>query len=249
MKLLFKVILFLIVFFCSCKPKHSGEKKPGLLSNLVDITDNEDKGIKEIIAFYGGQCEYGVQKRVYNNQDNETNFWLKCSKSRYLDTLEKIAELSGSNITYIFYKNLEKERSNYDQIQSELIFSDGGTVKFSYSVSQLEKVKSKIILVNKIVSLIKNKKFNDVANYLNVDTTLVKYDKTIVVSNLQKAELQFGNASGFVLYGFKFSKTDNGTEILHIAGSIRRDKQNNFFSVNVDPNTSEDKIYSLDYKL
>lgn len=249
MKLLFRLSLLFLIFFCSCKPKHQGEKKTGLLSNLVSITDNEDKGIKEIIAFYGGECEYGVEKKVYTDKDNETNFWLKFSKSASVDSLAKVAELPGSNIAYIFYKNLDKEKSSYNQIQSELIFGDGGTMKFSYTVAQLEKVKSKIQLVDKIVSLIKNKNFTDIKNYLIVDTTLFKYDKDILISNLQKAEPEFGNASDFIPYGFKFSKAENGEEILHISGLIKRDKQSNYFSVNLDPNSLKDEVYSLNYQL
>ncbi len=249
MKFLFRLSLLFLISFCSCKPKHQGEKKTGLLSNLVSITDNEDKGIKEIIAFYGGQCEYGVEKKASTDKDNETNFWLKFSKSPSVDSLSKVAELPGSNIAYLFYKNLDKEKNNYTQIQSELIFGDGGTMKFSYSIAQLEKVKSKIQLVDKIVSLIKNKNFKDIKNYLIVDSALFKYDKDILISNLQKAEPQFGNASEFIPYGFKFSKAENGQELLHISGLIKRDKQSNYFSVNLDPNSMQDKIYSLNYQL
>jgi uncharacterized membrane protein YecN with MAPEG domain len=248
-KLLLRLSLLFLIFLCSCKPKHQGEKNTGLLSNLGSIADNEDKGIKEIIAFYGGQCEYGVEKKVYTDKDNETNFWLKFSKSPSVDSLAKVAELPGSNIAYIFYKNLNKEESNYNQIQSELVFGDGGTMKFSYSIAQLEKVKSKIQLVDKIVALIKNKKFNDIKKYLHVDTTLFKYDKDTLISNLQKAEPDFGNASEFIPYGFKFSKAGNGKEILHISGLIRRDKKSNYFNVNLDPNLLQDEIYSLDYQL
>ncbi|MBK9530507.1 MAG: hypothetical protein IPO42_01695 [Chitinophagaceae bacterium] len=249
MKLSFRLSLLFLIFMYSCKPKHQGEKKTGLFSNLVSITDNEDKGIKEIIAFYGGYCEYGVEKKIYTDKDNETNFWIKFSKSTTVDSLAKVAELPGSNIAYIFYKNLVKEKSNYNQIKSELIFSDGGTMKFSYTIPQLEKVKFKIQLVDKIVSLIKNKNFKDIKNYLIVDTALFKYDKDILISNLEKVEPEFGNASDFIPYGFTFSKAENGQEILHISGLIKRDKQSNYFSVNLDPNSLKDEIYSLNYQL
>jgi hypothetical protein len=249
LKHLLRLTLLFLVALCSCNSKHKGEQKTGLLSNLVSITNNEDKGIKEIIEFYGGQCEYGIEKKVHTDKDNETNFWLKFSKSSSVDSLAKVAELPGSNIAYIFYKNLDKEKNNYNQIQSELIFGDGGTMKFSYTPNQLEKVQSKIQLVDKIVSLIKNKSFKDIKNYLIVDTALFNYDKDILISNLQKAEPEFGNASDFIPYGFKFSSAENGQEILHISGLIKRDKKSNYFSVNLDPNSSKDEIYSLNYQL
>lgn len=249
MKHLLLLSLLFIIFLCACNSKHKGEKKDGLLSNLVSITDNEDKGIKEIIGFYGGQCEYGIENKISTSNGNETNFWLKFSKSVSIDSLAKVPELPGSNIAYIFYKNLDKEKSTYDQIQSELIFGDGESIKFNYSVSQLEKVKSKIQLVDKIVSLIKSKNFKGLNNYIVVDTTLYNYDKNILISKLQKADPEFGNVSEFIPYGFKFSKTENGKEILHISGLIKRDKQSNYFNVNLDPNSLKDEIYSLNYQL
>jgi hypothetical protein len=245
-KFSFQLILLLVLFVPACKPKHPGEKKTGLLSNLVSITDNEDKGIKEIIAFYGGQCEYGFEKNV---SGSETNFWLKFSKSAAVDKLAKTPELPGSNIAYLFYKNLDKEKNNYNQIQTELVFSDGHSQKFSYPVAQLEKVKEKIRLIGKVVALIKDQNFTVLKNYLKVDTALFNYDKDLILSNLQKAESEFGNIKQFIPYGFTFSKADNGKEILHVAGLIQRDQQSNYFSVNLDPNTSQDEIYSLNYKL
>ena len=37
-----------------CAEKKKGEQKTTLLSNFVSITDNEDKGVKEVLRFYGG---------------------------------------------------------------------------------------------------------------------------------------------------------------------------------------------------
>ena len=233
-------LLFIVLFslfLSACKP------------NLLSITDNEDKGIKEVIGFYGGQCEYGVEKKVSTDKGSETKFWLKFSKSAFIDSIEKMAELPCSNIAYLFYKNLGKEKSNYTGIQSEIIFGDGESLKLDYTISQLEKVKSKIKLVDKIVALIKNKDFKSIKNYLAPDTTMFKYDREMLLVNLQKAEPDFGNAKEFIPYGFKFSKTSDGKEVLHISGAIKRDKLSNYFSVNLDPDTLQDEIYTLDYQL
>ena len=155
MKILLKLSFVIMLFSFGCNQK--SKNKNGLLSNLGDITKNEDKGIKEIIAFYGGQCEYGVTKNIYSGKENETDFWLKFSKSQTIDGASNIAELSCSNIAYIFYKNLDKEKESYAHIQSELIFGNGENMKRNYTISELEKVKSKISVVNKIVELLKSK--------------------------------------------------------------------------------------------
>lgn len=238
------VLLSIILFSCN-----SNEKKQGTVSNPGTLTENEDKGIKEIIGFYGGQCEYGFEKKLSTGQGNETIFWIKFSKSADIDSLQQMAEMPSSNIAYIFYKNLDKEKSKYSQIESELIFGSGESLKYSYPIFQLEKVKSKLLLVNKIVSLIKDKDFKGIKKYLGTDTVLFNYDKDNLISNLQNADPNFGSVKEFTPYGFKFSKADNGKEILHISGLLTRDKQSHYLSFNLDPNTLKDEIYSLDYKL
>ena len=244
----FPIILLSFASLSACT-SHQGETKTGLLSNLVANTDNEDKGIKEIIGFYGGRCDYGIEKKVYIGRDNETDFWIKFSQSAYLDSFAKSPELPGSNIAYLFYKNLDKEKDQYDQIRSELVFSNGKKMIFVYKPLLLEKVKLKMQLVDKIVALIKNKNFDDIRNFIAVDTSLFNYNVDELIVNLQQAEAQFGNASAFIPYGFKFFKSPNGKDILHISGLIVRDKQNNNFSVSLDPNIYQEKIYMLNYKL
>jgi hypothetical protein len=242
--------IIMLSFTClSACTSHEGERKTGLLSKMVDITDNEDKAIKEIIGFYGGRCDYGVEKKVYIGRDNETNFWIKFSQSANLDSFAQLPELPGSNIAYLFYKNLGKEKDQYDQIRSELVFSSSKKMVFVYTPLLLEKVKLKMQLVDKIVALIENKKFDDIKNFIAVDTSLFNYNVDELIANLKKAESQYGNASAFIPYGFKFLESPDGRDILHISGLIVRDKQSNNFSVTLDPNIYQEKIYLLNYKL
>jgi hypothetical protein len=249
MKKIITPILIGLFLITSCNSQNQGDKKTSLIPNGVEITSNEDKGIKEIIGFYGGQCEYGSTKKMSTANKNETNFWLKFSKSNSVDSLADKAELPGSNIAYLFYKNLEKEKNNYSQIESELIFKDGGSMKFAYSVDQLEKVKNKFLLADKIVNLIKNKDFETLKAHFKTDTSLFNFDSNLAIDDLKKAETQFGNIIEFIPYGFSFEKAFGTKEILHLSGLIMRDKKSNYFSINVDPDSLEDKIYTINYNL
>jgi hypothetical protein len=245
----FPFIILVFLFLTGCNSKHEGEKKTSLISNLIDISENEDKGIKEIIAFYGGECEYGITKKVFTDSKNQTNFWLKFGKSEEIDSLATKAELPGSNIAYIFYKNLDAEKNKYSQIETELLFQNGGNMKFSYSISQLEKVKNKFFLANKIVSILKNKDFETLKTYFKIDTSLFNFGLEEAMSDLKKAENTFGKIVRFVPYGFSFEKTYGTKEILHLSGAIIRDTKSNYFSINVDPDLLEDKIYTINYNL
>src|SRR5215211_4880183 len=133
MKLNLTLLLFVYSLLTCCQSNHKGEKKTGVLSHLVKITDNEDKGIKEILAFYGGQCEYGLGRKISLGDESQTNFWLKVSKSSEIDNFSTVAEMPASNIAYLFYRNLKNEKNNYNEIQVELILGDGKNENFSYT--------------------------------------------------------------------------------------------------------------------
>lgn len=241
MKLSSIALLATMLFYGACMPNL--ERRT--------LTANEDKGIKESIAFYGGQCEYGIKKTVSTKEkENGTTFWINFSKSAVIDSLEEMAELPGSNIAYLFYKNLnQEERSRFINIKSELVFSDKTSSEFIYTVDKLEKVKSKVPLAEKIVELIKAKKFDDLRAYVNADTALVDYKIDTLIANLRKIELKAGKIERFILYGFKFHKAANGREILRLAGLIKREGRNHYFTVLLDPNTPKEEVYSLNYTL
>lgn len=244
-------LLILIAFIVNaCGTKHEGEEKPTLLSNALSITDNEDKGVKEILDFYGGYCKYAVGGSASTNDGTKKFFELELSKSDAIETRAKVAEMPASNIAYLFYKNLNnEEQNNYNEIRTVLIFADGSKMSFEYPTQQLELVKKKMILVNKVVGLIKDKKF-DALEPMLIDTALVKYDKKELIAKLKSVDPDYGNVTkDFVPFGFRINKLKNGIDVLHISGAVVRDKQSNEFSVDLDLNSTEDKIYILQYKL
>jgi hypothetical protein len=234
----------------ACGTKHEGEEKPSLLSNALSITDNEDKGVKEILDFYAGYCKYAVGASASTNGDDKKYFELELSKSDAIEARANVAEMPASNIAYLFYKNLNKEeQNNYSEIHTVLIFADGSKMTFEFPTQQLELVKQKMILVNKVVGLIKEKKFDELEPFLN-DTALVRYDKKELIAKLKSVDSDYGNVTeGFVPFGFRVGELKNGISVLHLAGAIIRDKQSNEFSVDLDINSKEDKIYILQYKL
>lgn len=251
MKYLRILILFASTLtITSCGKRHEGEQKPSLLSNALSITDNEDKGVKEILDFYGGYCKYSIGASASTATGKKKYFELELSKSEFIDEKAKVAQMPASNIAYLFYKNLNKEeRAIYDEIHTVLIFSDGETMTFEFPSNQLELVDQRMKVVNKIVGLIKEKNFEALRPLLN-DTALVNYDKEELITNITNIDPQFGNVTeGFRPFGFRINKAKDGTDVLHISGAIIRDKQSNEFSVDLDLNGKDDNIFVLQYKL
>jgi hypothetical protein len=246
-----KLLTIIIVIFIltSCAEKREGEQKTELISYLVSITDNEDKGVKEILNFYGGYCKYSIGASASTEDGSKKFFELELSKSEVIEKQAKAAQMPASNIAYLFYKNLKGEKSNYEEIRTVLIFEDGEKMTFKFPTKQLELVESRMNVVNKVVGLIKDKKFEELKPLLN-DNKLVSYNKEELIKNLLLIDPQFGNVTeGFRSFGFRINKEKDGMEILHISGAIIRDKQSNEFSVDLDLNGKDDTVYLLQYKL
>lgn len=233
----------------SCGTKHEGEKKTGLLSNFLSITDNENKGVKEVLRYYGGVCEYskGVSKTT---DDTDGKFFgLELRESKVLEQQASISEMPASNIAYRFYKNLVDEKNKYDYIKVLIKFKDGTKQVFKYSCSDLEQLKSKVTIANSIVALIKQKNFDSVVSVLD-NKTVYTYDKNELSANLPKLESELGDITeGFRMLGFTVKQQGGEKPILHISGVIVRNKQNTNFSVDIDWEPGHNNVYLIQYKL
>ena len=238
----------LILGTISCAPRREGEQKPGLLSYFVSITDNEDKGIKEILDFYGGECKYSVGA-VKSTDDNEDMkyFEIELRKSIALTKYADRPEWTTSNIAYRFFKNLnQKERENYTHVRGTLVFDNGDKIEHDYSREELEIMDKKMKIVLDIIETIKQKRFQDIKSYLNPEGNFT-YDKDTVVSDLQKFDPEFGNITEFRLFGFKYTTADT-KPILGIFGVMIRDVQNNEFKVYINPKSDKNEVMALNYK-
>lgn len=245
---LFRCIVVALLF-ASYGTKHPGEQKPTLASHFLSITDNEDKGIKEIIGFYGGECEYGFSKSVGINSENKNAFWLEVRKSEPIDNSTVKPELIGSNIAYLFYRNLKDEKNRYAEIQVKVKRTNGETFDFSYPISTLEVATTRREVVEKIYFFIKNRDFKSLNDHIQIDPEITETSREEIVSNVKQAEVDFGPIKELVPYGFDFITLKNGRQVLYFAGILFRENEKNKspFTVVLDPKSTDDKIYFLNY--
>jgi hypothetical protein len=247
-KLRLYILLITSLTLSSCGDRHEGEQKPTLLSNLVSISDNEDKGVKEILEYYGGQCKYAIGATASTDNGSVKYFELEISGSEVIEKYSNIAAMPSSNIAYLFYRNLKDEKNKYDQIHAVLILKDNSKITYKFSKEKLEIVDQKMNIVNKVVALLKEKNYGGIKSMLTSDTTFINLDKEKYIANITNADPQFGNIKEFTPYGFRFDETEDGSELLHISGILRRDKQSNEFSVIIDPKSTKDEIIVMEYK-
>ena len=215
--------------------------------NSHKISENEDKGISEVLSNYGGYCKYSIIWTASTVEEKTKKFELVLSKSVFIEKFSDFAQMWASGIAYSFYKNLREEKVKYTHIKSVLVFKDGTRQEHEYTMEQLELVHTKMEIVEKVFRLIQARKFDDLKPLLN-DSTYVKYDKNVLIGNLEKYDVEFGNALNFLPLGFRFDKLENNINNLHIAGQIIRSQQTNNFSIDLDINDSASRVVYLNYK-
>jgi hypothetical protein len=249
MTLSLKIILYSTFIFSlfSCVKKKDGEQKTSTLSNFLTISDNEDKGVKAVISAYGGYCEYLLGLSANSDKKKGKYFKLKLSKSDIVETYKTHPEILTSGIAYLFYSNLIEEKTAYTDIHSQLIFADGKELTYEYPVSILEKVHQKMNLIDSIVQLMRTKKISKLNPILD-NQSIFKYNKDELISSLEKVGANFGNIQAFIIHGYKINKLENGMELLHVLGVLKRDNRNNEFRVDMDLNSKSNQVFMIDYK-
>ncbi len=101
------------------------------------------KAVKDILAFYGGYCEYSIGTTV-SEKGAKKFFELKMSKSDVIENkFSHNLELPASNCAYILYRNLKNEQNKYDEINVDIILRNGKQVSYEYPVNQLKIVVQK----------------------------------------------------------------------------------------------------------
>jgi hypothetical protein len=240
-------LIMLIVFTgFSCVSKHPGEQKPDFISNFVSITDNENKGVKEILRFFGGQCKYSIGTTFSTVTGKTRDFELELSKSDLIEKDSQYIEMNASNMAWLFYKNLKEENSKYSEIRCVLDFRNGNSRKFTFPVNHLKSVASKMPVVEKVAGYIKDKNFNGIKLMLN-DELIGTVGKLQIINILPETEARFGPVKGFIPFGFRFYNSQSNKEILHISGELLRDKQSTQIGIDLDPSSNTDEIFLLDY--
>src|SRR5579871_6261599 len=118
----------------SCGGKNEENKKATATVPAV-LTTNEQTAVKQITNFYGGTCNLTTGE---TKQGSKRFARLEMSKSTALDSAVNITELSLANIALVFYKDLEAERNNFDEIQTSIMFDSIQKVERAYPVAQLD---------------------------------------------------------------------------------------------------------------
>ncbi|UII20317.1 hypothetical protein [Fulvivirga ligni] len=247
-----RVVIAVMLGLCmiSCGGKNG---EGGFLSGIVDVSESEREGVKEVVEFYGGTIDYSFGRSMKSGEESKTFFEIRLSDSESLEKYKSTPEIPASNIAYRTYRHLTaEERKKYSHINPVLVFANGDEYEFEYNTWILEYVDKRMALVDKVVGLLKKKQYDALSGMLNDTSAVAQYSKEEWIKGVMKADSTFGNITedGFILQGYKIDAIDNkGNDYLYIYGIITRDVENNQFSVVLDPYSESDEIYLIDYAL
>src|ERR1700761_2048346 len=135
--------------------------------SFVKTSKNELKGVKEVADFYGGYCEYSVGASFGTGEDTKKYFELKITQSDVLSRFAAVPWVATSNAAYIFYKNLDKEKTKYNQIRTELDFTDGKKYSENFETGQLDSLVESMKIFDTVYDLIRNRNFEGLKPWFN----------------------------------------------------------------------------------
>jgi hypothetical protein len=211
------------------------------------ISENERKGVKEVVALYGGQVQVSEQDSA-TPAGNKNIVQVQLSQSTFAENYTDMAmpELPASGVAYAFYKRLGNEKKKYTHVKTQLLLKNGDKEEYEFPVNELELVNSKIAIVQRIGDLIKQRNYEELKPML--DSTYGGYNKEQFIENLEETDSRLGKANELVIVGFSFYKL-SGKDILHISGQMMRGATANALSVDIDPNDRQERAIMINYKI
>ncbi len=238
---LFSITILTLLMLIACVERKEGEIKPTIASNLISISDNEDKGIKEILRYYDGLCKYSI-----GFEGNVDYFHLNMSKCDFFKMFPDELENSAKNIAFLFFKNLKSERKKYNEIRVTITLDSGVKHSFEIKSNELSLVDLEMKKVNQLISFLKNDNYVKIEEMLS-DERFEKISKSDFLIRIQKVNPEFGEITDFMHDGYEIEKKD-GRNILHVKGSLIRSIQPSEFSVDIDLENKNEKILSFNYQ-
>jgi hypothetical protein len=203
----FVFLLFLVSFF-SC--------------NKISESQIEVDAVQEVLNFYNGECKKSKGISLVNGK-KLNNYQLEISNSELLNQDAKYLKFHSGNIAYLFYSNLNEEKSNYDEIKVKINLSNGESHDYSYSDKELIEIESLNSKLIKIEKFIKEKDFESLSS---------EFDETVNVESKNIEDLfvalenQYGKASRLQFQGFEFADSNNFGQLIVVTEALMLEKVN-----------------------
>lgn len=241
----FKTLIFsFVLVFSNSLLSQQGKSynESGALIRDFEFSYEEKEGVKSILSFYGGKSEYSTGYVFRSKKGLSKYFEIIIKESTYINKQISKPDFPASNIAYLFFKSLQKERDSYDEIR--VVVGDEKQFKFSYTKEELFNVEEKIKFAEYVVKLIGANDFTELTKLIS--NKLVPFKVESLINSIKNVESMFTAVKKFIPYGFKIVNY-KGTNLIHISGAIERIEKSNEFSLDLDYDLKSNIIYQIKY--
>jgi len=213
----------------------------------MKISDEETKGINEIVSLYGGSLTYSIKWNTSTSTGRTKTFEIEIDNSDIINQNQKLTEMFASNIAYTFFKFSKGEKEKYDSIITTIHFKEGGKATFAYHSDLLKVVDLKLKYVQQVVDILKVKKYDKISSTIKIGPVLLEENRIKYIDKLKSMDSTFGDIYDFTPSGFRISSRDKQRQILHISGYLKRSKTDTQFSIDINPESGQQEFYYIDY--
>ncbi len=217
--------------------------------NEVPLSENEEKGIAEIKAAYGGQLSYELLDST--TADGAKKYLqFKLSQSDVLEKQADLLELKASNVAWLFFKNIGEEKNKYTHLKIILMLKDKTGDSRIYSIQELEKVKAKIPVIEQAAAAIQSGNYDGFYELFPQDIRAT-VTKENLINFCSSVDNEKGRATGFQFEGFGyFFLSSENKQLLNLAGFHTRARESSPFGVFVDADMPElnGSLYSIKFE-
>ncbi len=225
-------LAFSTILFVSCKQ--------------LQLSDNENKAVEEIVDLYGGTCTTSFGTHLSTTHGKKSVFEIEVSNSPFFNENTMWTEMYTSSFAYIFYTHTQNDPRRFDKVRSSIVYKEGTKIEFEYTLDSLKMVAAKMKYVTQIINMLKGKDYGKIDQLLIRDFIIADEERGKFFTFLKSSDSTFGTIESFTPIGFKFSRLQNGYQVLLISGNVKRSIKDTQFSVYIHPG-KKDELYLIKY--
>jgi len=213
--------IFIILFLISC--------------NKITVSQTEINAVDKVLQFYGGEVNRSIGFKTVNGKKTDY-FELKVSKSQLLNKNQTDLTEHAGNIAYLFYSNLQAEKSNYDEVRVIIDLENGESRNYVFPKTELDEIEKLYPEIEKTNNYINNAEYKSLANQFSKKIETNENDLNQLFKELHT---KFGNIKQIQTQGFSFANDKEIGNYILIKEAVVLDGDSGAMFLSYDRKTKE----------
>jgi len=188
MKIILQTLILITLFSCG----------------KTQVSEVEVKAVDQVLMFYGGKVERFIG--VNSENGNKIDFFeLKIKESNLLNSDINWLDEHAGNIAYLFYSNLNNEKTNYDEIRVTIEVGKNESHKYKFTGKELKEVETFYTEIQKTNNYIKNADYSSLVNQFNKK---IEVNENEINKLFTKIKSEYGEIKNIQIQGFSFDRDE-----------------------------------------